>query len=165
MKNSFVDVVYILTGWLGAVFLELILGLAPFHPKPVANYLVGLGFYLPYFAFWLVLVKRYQFTFLEVFCLSGLGRLIFDFLVTHKILTAAAVTTSALASFLVVVIQTLITFVLFGALTTLPALCLVRQEEKSHEKPLKQYLIGLTPHFLASGVFVIWTIILKVIFT
>lgn len=165
MKNSFVDVVFILTGWLGAVLLELVLGLSPFHPKPIANYLVGLGFYLPYFAFWLALIKRYQFTFLEVFCLSGLGRLIFDLLVTRKILTAAAVTTYPLAAFLVVVVQALLTLIIFGALTALPALFLKTSENKNHNKPLKQYLVGLTPHFLASGVFVIWTIILKVIFT
>jgi hypothetical protein len=156
--------VFILVGWLEAVLLELILGVSPFHPRPIANYLVGLGFYLPYFAFWLALIRRYQFTLLEVFCLGGLGRLVFDFLVTRKILTAAAVTTSALAAFLVIIIQSLLTLVLFGALTTLPALLLRTSSNKSHHKPLKQYLLGLTPHFLAAGVFIVWTIILKVIF-
>ena len=158
-------ILFILTGWLGAIFLEFCLGLSPFHPQPIANYLIGLGFYLPYFAIWLALIKRYQFGFLEVFCLSGLGRLIFDFFITRKILAAAAATTSALAAFLVIVIQAAITFVLFGALTMLPALHLIRQKEKGHEKPFKQYLIGLTPYFLASGVFIIWTIVLKIIFT
>lgn len=156
--------VYLLTGWLGAVFLELSLGLSPFHPRPVANYLIGLGFYLPYFAFWLTLIKRYRFTLWEVFFLGGLGRLIFDFLITRKILTAAAVTTSVLATFLVVIIQALLTLVIFGALTALPVLLLKTSSNKSHHKPLKQYLLGLTPHFLAAGIFIVWTIILKLIF-
>jgi len=157
-------IIFILIGWLVAVLLGLILGIPPFYPKPIANYLVGLGFYLPYFAFWWVVVKRYQFTLLEVFYLGGLGRLIFDFLITRKILTAAAVTTSTLAAFLVVIIQSLLTLLVFGALTTLPALLLKASANKSHHKPLTQYLAGLTPHFLAAGVFIVWTIILKIIF-
>ena len=158
------DAVYIFTGWLGVIFLESSLKLSPFHPKPIANYLVGLGFYLPYFIIWLVLIKRYQFTFFEIFYLSGLGRLIFDFLITRKILTFAAVTTSALAAFLVVTVQALITIVLFGALTTLPTLCLKSPENKNHNKPLKHYFVGLTPNFLATGVFIVWAIILKIVF-
>lgn len=165
IKNpKIADVIFILIGWLGAIFLEFSLGISPFHPKPIANYLVGIGFYLPYFAFWLKFIKRYQFTFLEVFYLSGLGRLIFDIFITHKLLIAASVATSVIGAFLIFFIQTVVTLVLFGALTTLPALYLTNQENKNHNKPLKQYLIGLTPGFLAAGVFVIWTIILKIIF-
>ncbi len=157
--------IFILTGWTWAIFLELNLGRLPFNPKPIADLIIGLGFYLPYFAIWLVLIRRYQFTFFEIFYLSGLGRLIFDFLITRKILTAAAVTTSTLAAFLVVIIQSLLTLVIFGALTTLPVLYLRSPEGTDHSKPFKQYLLGLTPGFLAGGVFIIWTIILKIIFT
>lgn len=32
-------VVYLLTGWLGAIFLEFSLGISPFHPRPITNYL------------------------------------------------------------------------------------------------------------------------------
>lgn len=158
-------IIYLLTGWLWAIFLEFSLGISPFHPKPVANYLIGLGFYLPYFAIWLMFIKRYQFTFLEIFYLSGFSRLIFDLLITRKLLIAAFVVSSAFSAFLIFIIQTLVTLVLFGTLTTLPALYLTNQENKNHNKPLKQYLIGLTPGFLAAGVFVLWTIILKIVFT
>ncbi len=158
------QIFYPLAGWLGAIFLEFCLGLSPFHPKPIANYMVGLGFYLPYFAFWLALIKRYRFSFWETFYLGGLGRLVFDFLITRKILISAAVTTTALAAFLVVIIQALFTLVIFGALTALPGLFLKTSENKGCDKPLKQYLVGLTPHFLAAGVFVVWTIILKATF-
>lgn len=164
-KTKITNAIYILTGWLWAIFLEFALGLSPFHPNPIANYLIGIGFYLPYFAIWLICIKRYQFTSLEVFYLSGFGRLIFDFLITRRILTSAIVTTSSLAAFLVVIIQALSTLVLFGALTTLPTLYLKSPENKDHSKPLKQYLISLTPNFLASGVFIVWTIILKLVFT
>lgn len=157
--------VYILTGWLGAIFLEFGLGISPFHPKPVANYIIGLGFYLPYFALWLVFIKRYQFDFWEIFYLSGFGKIIFDLVITRKLLIAASVTTSALSSLLIFSSQAIITFVLFGMLTTLPALSLKAQEGSKHDKPVKQYLIGLTPVFLATGVFIVWTLILKAIFT
>jgi hypothetical protein len=158
-------VVYVLTGWLWAIFLELNLGLFPFHPKPIANYLVGIGFYLPYFAIWLVLIKRYQFTSFEIFYLSGLSRLIFDLIITRKLLTAAFVATNVLSVFLIVATQAIVTLVLLGVLTALPSLFLADQERKSHNKPLKEYLIGLTPNFLATGVFIVWVIILKTIFT
>lgn len=157
--------IYVLTGWLWALFLEYSLKLSVFHPKPFVNILIGAGFYLPYFAIWLLLIKRYQFTFFELFYLSGLGRLIFDLLITHKLLISAATATYILSAFLIFLLQAIITLVLFGILTTLPALSLVRQEEKHNNKPLKEYLIGLTPNFLATGVFIVWAMILKIIFT
>lgn len=158
-------VVYLLTGWLGAILLEFSLGISPFHPKPIANYLIGLGFYLPYFAIWLMFIKRYQYDFWEIFYLSGFGKVVFDLVITRKLLIAASVATNTLSSLLIFASQAIITFVLFGMLTTLPALSLKVQEGSKHNKPVKQYLIGLTPNFLASGAFIVWTIILKIIFT
>jgi hypothetical protein len=164
IKNPKVGtIIYLLTGWAGMIFFEFQLKSLPFHPKPLADLVVGLGFYLPYFFIWLILIKHYQLSHFEVFYLSGLGRLIFDFLVTRKILTTTAMTTSALAAFLVMIAQVFITLVLFGALTTLPVLFLKTPENKNYRKPVEQYLISLTPHFLAGGIFIIWTIILKMI--
>jgi len=158
-------VIYLLTGWLGAIFLEFSLGISPFHPKPIANYLIGLGFYLPYFAFWRLLINRFQFTFWEIFYLGGFGKLLFDSLITRKLLVAASVATNALSSFLIFTSQAIVILVLFGALTTIPALSLAGQENKPHNKPLKQYLIGFAPIILATLVFILWTIILKTVFT
>lgn len=158
------DVIFILIGWLGAIFLELSLRLSPFHPKPVANYLIGLGFYLPYFAIWQLLIKRYRFTFLEIFYLSGLGKIFFDLLITRKLLIAASVATSALSSFLIFLSQAAVTLTLFGMLTSLPALFLPLKEGDHHQS-LPHYLIGLASNFFAAGIFVVWTIILKAIFT
>lgn len=157
--------VFLLIGWIGAIFLEFSLGLSPFHPSPITNYLVGVGFYLPYFIIWLILIKRYQFTIFEIFYLSGLGKLIFDLLITRKLLVSAALATPAISAFLIFFIQTVVTLVLFGMLTTLPVLCLITQKDKDNDKPLKEYLIGLTPGFLATVVFILWVIILKIIFT
>lgn len=156
---------YILTGWLWAIFLEFNLGPSPFHPKPIANYLVGIGFYLPYFAVWLALIKRCQFTIFEVFYLSGFGRLIFDLLITRRLLISVAVTTNVLSAFLIFSVQAVVSLTLFGVLTTLPALYLTTQENNHHNKPLKGYLLGLTPGFLAAGVFIVWTAVLKIVFT
>ncbi|MBL7159225.1 hypothetical protein ISS85_02020 [Candidatus Microgenomates bacterium] len=165
IKNPKVAVaLYFLTGWAWMIFFEYQLGRLPFHPKPPVDIIIGLGFYLPYFILWLKLINRYQFNFLEVFYLAGLGRLIFDFFITRKILTAAAVTTSALTAFLVVIVQALITLVLFGALTALPTLYLINQEDKHYNKPLKHYLFGLTTGFLAAGALILWATILKIIF-
>jgi len=158
-------VVYLLTGWLGAIFLEFSLGISPFHPRPIANYLIGLGFYLPYFAFWRLLINHFQFTFLEIFYLGGFGKLLFDSLITRKLLVAASVATNALSGLLIFTSQAIVTLILFGALTTIPTLYLASHENKAHNKPLKQYLIGFAPILLATLVFIIWTIILKVIFT
>ena len=157
-------VIYLLTGWLGAIFLEFSLGISPFHPKPIANYLIGLGFYLPYFAFWRLLINRFQFTFLEIFYLGGFGKLLFDSLITRKLLVAASVATNALSSFLIFASQAIVTLVLFGVLTTIPTLYLAGRENKQYNRPLKQYLIGFTSVLLATAVFIIWTIILKALF-
>lgn len=158
-------VIYLLTGWFWAMFLEFSLSISPFRPRPVANHLIGLGFYLPYFALWLKIIKRYRFDFLEIFYLSGFGKVVFDLVITRKLLIAASVATNALSGLFILASQTIITLVLFGILTTLPALYLEVQEGSKYDKPVKQYLIGLTPNFLASGVFIVWTVILKVIFT
>lgn len=166
IKNPKVGwLVFVLTAWLWAIFLEFSLELSPFHPKPIANYLIGMGFYLPYFALWLKFIKRYQFTFLEVFYLSGLGRLIFDLLITRKLLIAPSVATSLVSALLIFTSQTIFMLVLFGMLTTLPALYLKVQENNQHNKPVKEYFIGLTSNLLAAGVFILWTIVLKVIFS
>lgn len=156
---------FILAGWVGAIFLEFSLEISPFHPKPLANYFIGLGFYLPYFAIWRKFIKDYQYSFFEIFYLSGFGRLVFDLVITRKLLIAAFVTTNPLSALLVFFSQAVVTLVLFGMLTTLPALCLTGQENKSHSKPLREYLVGLGPGFLAAGVFIVWTIILKAVFT
>ena len=158
------DTLFILTGWLWAIFLESSLGLSPFHLRPIANYLIGLGFYLPYFVIWLALIKRYKFTFFEIFYLSGLGRFIFDLLITRKLITAAASTTYVLSALLVFFIQAIFIFILSGTLTILPVLYLRSPENKNHDKPLRHYLVGLTPSFLATGVFIVWVIILKIVF-
>lgn len=156
--------IFILTGWLGAIFLEFSLGISPFHSNRLVNYLVGMGFYLPYFTFWLTFIKRYKFSFFEVFYLSGLGRLIFDLLVTRKLVVSAAVATSTLSAFFIFFIQAVIALTLFGVLTVLPVLYLSEQEEKCRNKPLMEYFVGLATNFLAAGVFVLWTIILKIAF-
>jgi hypothetical protein len=156
--------VFLLTSWAGAIFLEFSLVHLPFSPKPAADIFLGVGYYLPYFAIWYVLLRRYRFNFLEIFYLAGFGKLTFDLLITRKLLIAASVATTILSSWLIFISQALITLVLFGMLTTLPALFLPLGEN-NHNKPARQYLIGLTPSFLAAAVFVIWTIILKAIFT
>lgn len=157
-------IVYLLTGWLGAILLEFSLGISPFHPRPIANYLVGMGFYLPYFAIWLMFIKRYQYDFWEIFYLGGFGKIIFDLVITRKLLIAASVATNALSSLLIFTSQAIVTLVLFGIITTMPTLYLEVQENRKHNKPVKQYLVGLTPNFFAGGLFIIWTIILKIIF-
>lgn len=157
--------IYILTGWLWAIFLELNLGRLPFNPKPIANLIIGSGFYLPYFAVWLVLIKYYQFSVFEIFYLSGFSKVIFDVLISRKLFRFSFIASNPLSAFLIFIVQAIVVFVIFGVLTTLPAFFFKSQDGQSHNKPLKQYLIGLTPNFLAGGVFILWTIILKIIFT
>lgn len=157
--------IYLLIGWFWALFLEFTAGLSPFHQAPLANYLVGLGFYLPYFAIWQAFIRRYQFSVFETFYLSGFSKVFFDIFITHKLLKFFSVASNPVSALLVFISQVILTLVLFGMLTTLPACFLKIQNNQGHEKPLKHYFIGLTPNFLATGVFIIWTIILKIIFT
>jgi hypothetical protein len=131
----------------------------------LANYLIGLGFYLPYFAIWLIFVKRSQFSILEVFYLSGFAKVLFDIFITHKLLRFFSLAANPISALLVFLAQIILTLVLFGMLTTLPACFLKTPNNQKHDKPLKHYFIGLTPNFLATGVLIIWVIILKIIFT
>jgi len=156
---------FILTGWVWALFLEFIAGLSPFHPAPLANYLVGLGFYLPYFAIWLIFINRFQFSIFEIFYLSGFSKIFFDIFISHKLLGFFPLASNPISALLVFIAQVILTLVLFGMLTTLPACFLKIQNGQKHEKPFKHYLIGLTPNFLATVVLVIWVIVLKIIFT
>lgn len=165
IKNSKIRyAIYILIGWFGGLFLEYGLGRLVFNPKPIANFIIGLGFYLPYFAFWHEFYKRYQFNFLEVFYLSGFGRLVFDLLITRKLFMPAVLIFNPKFALITIIGRAIAMLTLFGTFTALPFLFLPEQKSNYH-KPLKQYLIGLTPNFLAAGVFIVWAVILKIIFT
>ena len=154
---------YILTGWIWMIFFEFQLDRLPFNPKPFANLIIGLGFYLPYFAIWIALINRYQFNFFEVFYLASFGKLFFDLLVTRKLLMPAVFIFNPLFALIAVFARAITTVALFGTLTTLPSL-LLPERKSDYQKSLKQYLIGLTPNFLAAGAFIIWAIILKIVF-
>lgn len=155
---------YVLTGWIWATFLEYYSGRLLFNPKPIVNLIIGSGFYLPYFAISLRFTNRYQFNFLEIFCLSGLGKLFFDLFISRKLLTPTTTTTNALGAFLIFFIQVIFTFLLFGALTTLPTFYLRGQKKEHYDRPIKEYLLGMTPIFCATAAFIVWIIILKIIF-
>jgi len=157
--------IYPLIGWFLALFLELTAGLLPFHQNRLANYLVGLGFYLPYFAIWLIFINRFQFSIFEIFYLSGLSKVFFDIFISRKLLKFFSIASGPVSALVVFIAQVILTLVLFGMLTTLPACFLKIQNGQKHEKPFKHYLIGLTPNFLATGVFIVWLIVLKTIFT
>jgi hypothetical protein len=162
IKNpSMAGAFFILIGWVWALFLELTAGLSPFHPAPLANYLIGLGFYLPYFSIWLILINRFRFSVLEVFFLSGSSKVLFDILITRKLFKVFSLASSPISALLVFIAQVILTLVLFGMLTALPALFLKAQDDQEHNKSLKQYLLGLTPNFLTTLVLVIWMIVLK----
>ena len=145
---------FLLIGWLGGLGLELVLVQLPFHPRLGVDILIGAGFYPAYFLFWYHLVKQQKFNFLEVFYLSGLSRVIFDSLVSRKLFVATGLL--AFGGRLVA------TFILFGALTTLPYLFLVAPAaQQRQEHTLREYLVGLTPLFLAAGVLLVWIGLLK----
>ncbi|MBL7150888.1 hypothetical protein ISS86_03080 [Candidatus Microgenomates bacterium] len=164
IKNQkIIWVFYILAGWIWMIFFEFQLDRLPFNPKPIANLIIGLGFYLPYFALWFKLVKRYQFNFFEVFYLASFGRLFFDLLITRKLLMPAVFIFNPLFALIAIFARTITTITLFGTLTTLPSL-LLPERKSDYQKSLKQYLIGLTPNFLAAGAFIVWAIILKIVF-
>lgn len=157
------DALYILSGWLWAIFLEYNLGRLVFSPKPITNLLVGLGFYLPYFAIYLSFIKRYKFNFFEIFYLGGFGKALFDLLITRKLTSSAVFVFSPRLALIAILARTIVIVTLFGALTSLPLLLLSGPEGESR-KSFKRYLLGITPNFLAAGVFIVWTIILKIVF-
>jgi len=147
--------VFLFTGWLGALFLEFCWGRLPFSPRPITNLIIGLGFYLPYFCLWRKFVDKYKFNFLEIFYLSGLGKLLFDGFITHKLFAA-----TGMIAFITRVVATI---VLFGSLTTLP-IFLIGEQKSNYHKPTKEYFMGILPTFLAVAAFIAWVIILKIIF-
>lgn len=157
--------VFLLIGWFGAVFLEFNLSSLPFSPRPLANIFIGAGYYLPYFILWLILLKRYRFNFLEVFYLSGLSKLLIDALVTQKLFASFTSTSGPGLAVVSVILQIIATVAVMGALTTLPMLLLATEQNSKHEKPLKQYLLGLTPGLVSIGTFILWVTILKSLFT
>lgn len=166
VKNSKARVLtFLLIGWVGAIFLEFNLAKLPFSPKPLVNIFAGIGYHLPYFAFWYFLLRRYRFNFLEVFYLSGLSRLLFDALITQKLFTSLVSTSGLSLAIISLTVQIITTIVVMGTLTTVPMLLLSSAQDNKHEKPAKQYLLGLAPGFLAVGIFILWAAVLKFVFT
>lgn len=166
VKNTKVRMLtFLLIGWVGAVLLEFNLVNLPFSPKPLTNIFLGIGYYLPYFALWFILLKRYRFNLLEVFYLSGLSKLLIDALVTKKLFVSFTTASGPGLAIIGVVLQIIATVAVMGALTTFPMLFLPADSDNKHEKPLKEYLLGLTPGFLAVGIFILWAAMLKIIFT
>lgn len=154
----------LLTGWFWAILLEFCLGRLSFHPRPLMNFLVGAGFYLPYFAIWLKLVKKYQFTFFEIFYLSGLAGLIFDALITRKLFIPLATYQNPTIAFIAIFARAIASVTLFGILTTLPYLYLTTDQKAADQKPLKEYLVGMTPIFFATGALLLWIAFIKLVF-
>lgn len=146
---------YFLLGIFWAAVLTFALGRLGFHPNPAVNFLIALGFYLPFLSFWYFLVSKFELGFWEIFYLSGFSGVLFSLIVTGELLLPFARKVSLGLALWFFALRILITLVSWGALASLPAFFFLKKES-GLEKPLKVYLLATSSSFLALPVFLLW---------
>lgn len=127
------------------------------------SFLLETIFYLPYFLIWYYLIRLIPFTNLEVFYLAGLGRVLFEGVVTRSLYGPLflSVNLGAATATVVFILNIITTFTLFGMLTMLPLAIIYPDRNQDQRHSIRQYIVGLIPGFISGLIFALWTEVLE----
>jgi uncharacterized membrane protein len=162
LKNRVLVLLIVSLIW--ATCLNIFLAVLPFDPNPFLNTLISFGFYIPYFFFWYLLMKREILSYLAVFYLSGLSGVFFDLFFTHK--TAQAIAGKGYESMTLVLIafvaRLIIVLTIYGLLTVLPYSLVFAQQETKRKK-LMSYLLAVILPIATLPFFLVWRAIISLL--
>lgn len=156
---------YLLIAIFWSLWVEKVLGRQSEASYPFLIFLISLSFNVPYFLIWHRLITKFKnFTFKEVFILSGLSGALAQTLLTPKVLGIFSDVRLIPALFMAFYNFTYI-FVMFGMLTSLPFTLLFKdQVEAGDASETKKNILSLGSVFFALPFLIISIIILRILF-